>query len=95
MCLKSESVTAWQCGGSFGRPGYLLHGEVVGGHHSRTVRLEIGSGKLWLQEGGVRRELISARPAERGKLVAYRVLIVDDSPAMRAFVRRVMTAFRV
>ena len=29
-------------------------------------------------------------PAERGKRMAYRVLIVDDSPAMRSFVRRVI-----
>jgi two-component system chemotaxis response regulator CheY len=29
-------------------------------------------------------------PAERGKCMAYRVLIVDDSPAMRSFVIRVI-----
>jgi chemotaxis protein CheD len=42
--------------------GVLLNGEVVGGDLSRTVRLEIGSGKLWLQEGGAQRELLPAQP---------------------------------
>src|SRR6185369_17740321 len=32
----------------------------------------------------------AASAAERGEYMAYRVLIVDDSPAMRSFVRRVM-----
>jgi chemotaxis protein CheD len=39
------------------KAGVLLHGESVGGASSRTVRLEIGTGKLWLQEGGTQREL--------------------------------------
>lgn len=39
------------------KAGILLHGEAVGGTSSRTVRLEIGSGKLWLQEAGTQREL--------------------------------------
>jgi chemotaxis protein CheD len=39
------------------KAGVLLHGEAVGGTGSRTVRLEIGSGKLWLQEAGTQREL--------------------------------------
>ena len=41
------------------KAGLLLRGEVVGGMNSRTMRLEIGSGKLWLQEAGVGRELAS------------------------------------
>jgi chemotaxis protein CheD len=44
------------------KAGVLLQGEVVGGINSRTVRLEIGSGRLWLQEGGVRRELVPPGP---------------------------------
>ena len=40
------------------KAGVLLHGEAVGGGTSRTVRLEVGSGKLWLQEAGEVRELI-------------------------------------
>jgi chemotaxis protein CheD len=39
------------------KAGVLLHGQAVGGTCSRTVRLEIGSGKLWLQEDGTEREL--------------------------------------
>jgi chemotaxis protein CheD len=42
------------------KAGLLLHGEAVGGANSRTVRLEIGSGKVWLQEAGTQRELKSS-----------------------------------
>jgi chemotaxis protein CheD len=38
--------------------GLLLHGEAVGGSQSRTLRLEIGSGRVWLLEAGSQRELI-------------------------------------
>jgi chemotaxis protein CheD len=38
--------------------GVLLHSEAVGGVSSRTVRLEIGSGKVCLQEAGTQRELL-------------------------------------
>ena len=44
------------------KEGVLLTGEVVGGDLSRTLRLEIGSGRLWLQEGGEQREVVAARP---------------------------------
>jgi chemotaxis protein CheD len=44
------------------KAGVLLHGEAVGGASSRTVRLEIGSGKLWLQEAGTQRELFPSFP---------------------------------
>jgi len=44
------------------REGVMLTGEVVGGDVSRTLRLEIGSGRLWLQEGGEHREIVPARP---------------------------------
>jgi len=47
------------------KAGVLLQGEVVGGVNSRTVRLEIGTGKLWLQEAGVSRELGSS-PSQKG-----------------------------
>jgi len=46
------------------KAGVLLHGEAVGGTSSRTVKLEIGSGKLWLQEAGTERELF---PSSRQK----------------------------
>lgn len=42
------------------KAGLLLHGEAIGGGNSRTIRLEVGLGKLWLQEAGVQRELTPA-----------------------------------
>lgn len=44
------------------KAGVLLHGEAVGGVNSRTVRLEIGTGRIWLQESGAQRELAPGRP---------------------------------
>jgi chemotaxis protein CheD len=38
--------TIWKHGG-------LIHGERVGGSVSRTVRLEVGTGKLWIREGSL------------------------------------------
>jgi len=34
------------------KAGVMLHGELVGGTVSRTLRLEVESGKLWVREGG-------------------------------------------
>jgi chemotaxis protein CheD len=48
------------------KAGMLLHGEEVGGNNSRTMRLEISTGRLWLQEGGVQRELASPSPQKGG-----------------------------
>jgi len=42
------------------KSGLLIHGESVGGNQSRTIRLEIGSGNLWLQESAGKRELLLA-----------------------------------
>jgi len=39
------------------KAGIILHGEAIGGTVSRTVRLEIGTGKIVLQEGTQKREL--------------------------------------
>lgn len=47
------------------KAGVLLKGEAVGGMESRTVRLEIGTGKVWLQQAGERREL-TASTSQRG-----------------------------
>jgi chemotaxis protein CheD len=45
------------------KAGLLLQAEAIGGDRSRTVRLEIGSGRFWLQEGaGAPRELVAGRP---------------------------------
>ena len=42
------------------KAGILLHGEATGGFNSRTVRLEVGSGRLWLHEAGLEREFAPA-----------------------------------
>jgi chemotaxis protein CheD len=42
--------------------GIPVHAEAIGGMSSRTVRLQIGSGRVWLQEGGQQRELVAAPP---------------------------------
>ncbi len=44
------------------KAGVLLSGEAVGGGSSRTVRLEIGTGRLWLQEGCGPRVLVPGFP---------------------------------
>ena len=47
------------------KAGVLIHDEAVGGSQSRTMKLEIGSGKVWLLEAGSTRELHS-RSSVRG-----------------------------
>jgi chemotaxis protein CheD len=44
------------------KAGILVHGEAVGGVRSRTVRLEIGSGRFLIQEAGEVRELAAGFP---------------------------------
>ncbi|HEY1341946.1 MAG TPA: chemotaxis protein CheD [Bryobacteraceae bacterium] len=44
------------------KAGILLSGEAVGGEVPRTVRLEIGSGKVWIHEDGAQRVLAAAAP---------------------------------
>jgi chemotaxis protein CheD len=47
------------------KAGILIAGEAVGGEVSRTARLEVATGRLWLREGGgMERELVrnSAAP---------------------------------
>lgn len=48
------------------KAGILLHTEAIGGVKSRTVRLEIGTGRVWLQEGGEQRELARGLPPKGG-----------------------------
>ena len=48
------------------KAGVMVHGEAVGGVRSRTVRLEIGSGKFLIQEGGETRELPAGIPRMGG-----------------------------
>ncbi len=47
------------------RAGILLHSEAIGGFSSRTVRLEIGTGRLWVHETGAEREMAPAA-AQKG-----------------------------
>ena len=49
------------------KAGVMVHAEAVGGVRSRTVRLEIGSGKCWIQEAGELRELVAGPPRMEGK----------------------------
>jgi chemotaxis protein CheD len=48
------------------KAGVMMNGEAVGGARSRTVRLEIGSGKFLIQEGGEVRELAAGVPKMGG-----------------------------
>jgi chemotaxis protein CheD len=49
------------------KAGVLLQGEAVGGNLSRTVRLEVGSGRFWLRgPGSEEQEMLSARSAPKG-----------------------------
>jgi len=48
------------------KAGVLLSGEAVGGSTSRTVRLEIDEGRLWLQEACGQRELVAGFPRPAG-----------------------------
>jgi chemotaxis protein CheD len=42
--------------------GIMIQGEAVGGSTSRTVRLEVSSGRFWMREGGTGERELSARP---------------------------------
>ena len=49
------------------KAGILVAGEAVGGEVSRTVRLEVGSGRVWVREGGcAEQDLPAARESPRG-----------------------------
>ncbi len=48
------------------KAGLLIRAEAIGGTCSRTVRLEIATGRLWLQEAGGQRELIAPSPTGKG-----------------------------
>ena len=71
------------------KAGSLLHGEAVGGGNrarcdSRSAPDACGSSKAAIKRSWLRRF------HAREEIMSYRVLIVDDSPAMRAFVKRVI-----
>src|ERR1700680_199051 len=48
------------------KAGILITAEAVGGEVSRTIRLEVATGKLWVREGGgVERELVQQHPSHK------------------------------
>jgi chemotaxis protein CheD len=48
------------------KAGIPIHGEEMGGTVSRTVKLEVGTGKLWVREGAqADHELVAAAPAAK------------------------------
>jgi len=48
------------------KAGILIAGEAVGGEVSRTTRLEVGSGRLWVREGGgIEKELVRNHEPKR------------------------------
>lgn len=50
------------------KAGILVHGEAVGGAISRSVRMEIATGRLWLRlAGGTEQEMPLAGPAAKGE----------------------------
>lgn len=44
----------------------LVAAEVVGGEVSRTVRLEVATGKTWIREGGIEKPLLDRFSAGKG-----------------------------
>jgi chemotaxis protein CheD len=51
------------------KAGVLVHGEAIGGTTSRSVRMEVGSGRVWLREAaGVEQELPLSGPAKKGEI---------------------------
>jgi chemotaxis protein CheD len=46
------------------KAGLTLHGEAVGGTASRTLKLDINSGRVWLHEAGSAREMLYAAAGE-------------------------------
>jgi chemotaxis protein CheD len=54
------------CRKALWKVGLMIHAEAIGGNVCRSVRVEIGTGKIWIKEGeGSRRELL---PPRRGIL---------------------------
>jgi chemotaxis protein CheD len=50
------------------KSGIMIHSEAVGGNVSRSVRLDVGSGKVWLRESaGAERELCGRATRQGGQ----------------------------
>jgi len=50
------------------KAGILISAEAVGGEVSRTVRVEVGTGRTWVHEGGLDRTLPENRGSERNAI---------------------------
>lgn len=48
------------------KAGLLVAGEAVGGEVSRTVRMEVPTGKTWIREGGIEKPLLDHSSAGKG-----------------------------
>ena len=51
--------------------GVIIESEAVGGELSRTVRLDLATGKSWLREGGQSESELAARGAARSGSIPY------------------------
>jgi chemotaxis receptor (MCP) glutamine deamidase CheD len=49
------------------RAGVLVHREETGGEHSRTIRMEIGSGRVFMKVAGSTEQQIGFQPEVRNK----------------------------
>ena len=48
------------------KAGVLISAEAVGGEVSRTIRLDLATGRLWIREaGGVEKELVQSRSPKK------------------------------
>ena len=72
------------------KAGILLTGEAVGGGIRAPYGWRSAAAGSGCRKAAARSELVALIPSERRNHMAYRVLIADDSPAMRSFVRRVI-----
>jgi chemotaxis protein CheD len=50
----------------FWKAGVLVQAEEVGGSVSRTVRIEVGSGKMFLRQGGEKEQELPVRTPKKG-----------------------------
>lgn len=70
------------------KAGVLLSCEAVGGSTSRTVRLEIDGGRLWLQEACGQRELVAGFPCPAGTSAAAARQPVHGAAAGASWIRK-------
>jgi chemotaxis protein CheD len=73
------------CGKVLWITGVMIHGQAVGGSTSRTVRME-GLDRFCVVEQWCWPIAIAGRQ-ERNQVMSLRILVVDDSPVMRSFIK--------